>query len=232
VLGAGAFDDPDTAFRRLAEAVAAYESTPLFSPFNAKFDAFLRGTETLTAEEAPGFALFKDPEKGNCISCHVGKEDSRDPRDWLFTDSTYDALGAPRNRALPVNADPRHFDPGLCRRPGLAALAPKDFEVESVCGAFKVPTLRNVAVTAPYMHNGVFDSLRDAVAFYFTRDTKPQLWYPGGRKFDDLLRAWHGNVNTDEVPYDRRLNQRPRATEAEVDALVAFLRTLTDRPAR
>jgi cytochrome c peroxidase len=82
------------------------------------------------------------------------------------------------------------------------------------------------------MHNGVFDSLRDAVAFYFTRDTKPQLWYPGGRKFDDLLRAWHGNVNTDEVPYDRRLNQRPRATEAEVDALVAFLRTLTDRPAR
>ncbi len=237
VLGAAVFDDPASAFRKLAEAVAAYEKSPVFSPFNSRFDAYLRGRERLTAREARGFALFKDTEKGNCIACHVGVVDSREPKDWLFTDFTYDALGTPRNPAIPDNADPNYFDPGLCKRPGLAEIAPKDFVVESVCGAFKVPTLRNVAVTGPYMHNGAFNTLRDAVAFYFTRDTHPARWYPrrkGGTvaRFNDLPSAWHDNVNVEEVPYDRKPGQRPRMNDAEIDDLVAFLHTLTDRPVR
>ena len=79
----------------------------------------------------------------------------------MFTDFTYDNLGIPRNMAIPDNADPAHFDLGLCAQPGLEARAPADVAdkagfLASLCGAFKVPTLRNIAKTAPYMHNGFF----------------------------------------------------------------------------
>jgi cytochrome c peroxidase len=234
VYGDDIFARPD-AFRKLAEAVAAFESTPRFRPFSSKFDAFLRGREKLTKQEARGFALFKDKEKGNCLGCHVGKEDSRNPQDWLFTDFSYDALGAPRNPAIPDNRDKAFVDLGLCKREGLETVAPKGFSIESLCGQFKAPTLRNIAVTAPYLHNGVFSSLRDVVAFYATRDTDPARWYSrtigAVDKFDDLPKAFHENVNVKEVPYDRKKGERPRLDNAEIDDIVAFLETLTDRPA-
>ena len=126
------------------------------------------------------------------------------------------------------------FDLGLCKRPGLAAILPKEIKLESLCGKFKVPTLRNVAVTGPYYHNGYFASLRDAVAFYATRDTDPKRWYPKLEtgevdKLDDLPGAYKKNANTEEVPYDRKPGQPPRLSDRDVDALVAFLKTLTDK---
>jgi len=236
VYGDKIFADPDAAFEKLAQAVVAFESTARFHPFASKFDDYLRGDAQLTALEKKGFDLFKDPKKGNCLACHAGKEESRNPQDWLFTDFTYDALGGPKNKAIPTAAKPDFAgDLGLCARPGLAEAAPAGFKVESVCGAFKVPTLRNVAVTGPYLHNGVFDRLRDVVAFYATRDTDPGRWYPKNargkpQKFDDLPRSAHENVNVDEAPYDRKPGQKPRLSEKDVDAIVAFLETLTDRP--
>ena len=234
VFGKDVFDDSDAAFGKLMQAIAAYEGTEIFHPFASTFDAVLRGKARFSPLEAKGFALFKDPKKGNCLACHVGKPGSRDPKDWLFTDFTYDTLGAPRNAAIPANAKADYFDLGLCRREGLADFAPKGFDVESVCGAFKVPTLRNVELTAPYLHNGALATLRDAVAFYATRDTNPERWYPRGAdgsvaKFNDLPEKYHDNVNVKEVPYDRRLGQRPRLSESDIDALAAFLRTLTDK---
>ena len=234
VFGADAFSDPNAAMRNLTGALYAYEATERFAPFSSKFDDYLRGKAALTPIEARGFALFKDPKKGNCIACHVGKVDSKDPTDWIFTDFTYDALGAPRNLKIPANADPTAFDLGLCKRPGLAAILPKEIKLASLCGAFKVPTLRNVAVAGAYYHNAAFTSLRDAVAIYATRDTDPQRWYPKLKtgeadKFDDLPSAYKENVNTEEVPYDRKPGQRPRLSDQDVDALVAFLKTLTDK---
>lgn len=228
VYGEKIFDNPDAAFEKLAQAVVAYESSARFHPFASKFDDYLRGKAELTAIEKKGFELFKDPEKGNCLACHAGKEDSRDPKDWLFTDFTYDALGAPKNPAIAATANAP--DLGLCKRPGLEKLAPAGFDVGSVCGAFKVPTLRNIAVTGPYLHNGVFTKLRDVVAFYATRDTDPARWYPKAEKFNDLPAEYHVNVNTKEAPYDRKEGQKPRLTEKDVDAIVAFLETLTDKP--
>lgn len=235
VYGDRLFDDPDRAFEKLAQAVVAFESSARFHPFASKFDDYLRGKAQLTAQEQKGFELFKDPKKGNCLACHSGKEESRDPQDWLFTDFTYDALGAPRNPAIAATATAP--DLGLCKRPGLDRFAPAGFDTNGVCGAFKVPTLRNVAVTGPYLHNGAFAKLRDIVAFYATRDTEPARWYPKGatgkvEKFDDLPAEYRDNVNTDEVPYDRKPGQKPRLSEKEIDAITAFLETLTDRPAR
>jgi cytochrome c peroxidase len=227
VYGEQIFENPDRAFEKLAQAVVAYEATERFHPFASKFDDYLHGKAELTATEAKGFELFKDPEKGNCLACHAGKEKSRDPKDWLFTDFTYDALGAPKNPTIAATA--KAPDLGLCKRPGLDKIAPQGFDINSVCGAFKVPTLRNVAVTGPYLHNGVFTKLRDVVAFYATRDTEPARWFPRGERFNDLPKAYHGNVNTSEAPYDRKQGQKPRLADAEVDAIVAFLETLTDR---
>lgn len=232
VLGEKIFDEPDAAWIKLAAAVAAFESSSRFHPFASKFDDVLRGKATFTPIEEQGFALFKNPQKGNCLACHAGVEKSRDPRDWMFTDYTYDALGAPKNPHIPATAGPEKApDLGLCQRPGIKSVAPTGFDTEGLCGAFKVPTLRNVAVTGPWLHNGVFTKLREVVAFYATRDTRPGRWYPKEKqKFDDLPPAYHKNVNVDEVPYDRKPGEKPRLDDSEIDAIVAFLETLTDRP--
>ncbi len=234
VYGDDALDDPDTAYDYLAQAIAAFEETPRFHPFSSKFDDFLRGEAQLDPVEARGFELFQDPDKGNCISCHVGTPGSRTPEDWLFTDFTYDNLGLPRNPAITDNADPAFFDLGLCRQEGIASVAPAEVDIDGLCGAFKVPTLRNVALTGPYGHNGRFEELREVVRFYVTRDTNPELWYPSGSGgvvavFDDLPAEYAANVNTGEVPYDRHPGEQPRLTDEEIDAVVAFLETLTDR---
>lgn len=227
VFGADALDDPEAAFSRLAAAIAQFETeNPDFHRFDSKYDAFLAGKAGLTPAEGRGLALFEDPEKGNCAACHPNRpgEDGSPP---LFTDYTYDNVGAPRSAAIPANSDPAFFDLGLCgpERKDLAAR-------RDLCGAFKVPTLRNVARTAPYFHNGAFDELREVVDFYARRDTEPGAWYPkdasGVRKFDDLPAGLAAAVNTTEVPYDRKPGDAPALTPAEIDDLVAFLRTLDD----
>jgi cytochrome c peroxidase len=227
VFGAGALDDPNAAYERLAAAIAQYEfENPDFHRFDSKFDAFLAGTASLSPAEERGLALFEDPEKGNCAACHPSRP-AADGSPPLFTDFTYDNVGLPRNANIPANADPGFRDLGLCgpERKDLAAR-------RDLCGAFKVPSLRNVARTAPYFHNGAFDSLREAVDFYVRRDTEPALWYPqaasGVQKFDDLPAGLAGSVNTTEVPYDRKAGGTPALTPAEVDDVVAFLATLDD----
>jgi cytochrome c peroxidase len=227
VFGADAHDEPEAAFVRLAAAIAQFQvESPDFHRFDSKFDAFLAGKALLSPAEERGLALFEDPEKGNCAACHPSRP-TADGSPPLFTDFTYDNVGLPRNAHLPANADPVFFDLGLCgpERKDLAAR-------RDLCGAFKVPSLRNVARTAPYFHNGAFDTLRDAVDFYVRRDTDPGLWYPkaaaGVLKFDDLPAELAGSVNTTEVPYDRKAGGTPALTPAEVDDVVAFLATLDD----
>jgi cytochrome c peroxidase len=135
---------------------------------------------------------------------------------------------------IPKNADPAFVDLGLCERVPVAGVklpmaATKPTVTDpAACGLFKTPTLRNITITAPYMHNGLFDNLRDAVAFYATRDTNPERWFPAGKKFNDLPVQYHANVDVDTPPYQRRPNQRPQLTDAEIDDIEAFLYTLTD----
>ncbi len=220
------FSNPEMVADKFALAIAAYERTPEFFPFGSKFDKVLRGEAKFTAIEQEGFRLFKDPQKGNCLSCHAGKVGSRNPKDWLLTDFTYDALAPPRNREVPFNRNPTHYDLGLCMQKSITLRAPRGFDVSSTCGAFRVPTLRNVAVTGPYFHNGAIKTLRDAVAFYATRDTDPANWYGATKVFDDLPQRYWKNVNRTEVPYNAKHTRR--LTDEDIDALVAFLETLTD----
>lgn len=226
VFGADIFSRPAEAMAQLTLALQRYQlEDTAFRAFSSKYDAFLRGRVALSDQEARGLELFNSPTKGNCAGCHPSDK-AADGSHPLFTDFTYDNLGVPRNPALAQNADPAFFDLGLCGRADLAARS-------DLCGAFKVPSLRNVALRKVYFHNGRFTTLKDVVTFYVQRDTHPEKWYPLNadgtvNKFDDLPAQYHVNVNTAEVPYDRTLGDAPALTDAEVDDVVAFLRTLSD----
>jgi cytochrome c peroxidase len=228
LYGPDIFSRPDDALQAVGSAVQQFELEDVrLRAFSSKFDAFLDGKTTLSAAEARGLAAFEDPLRGNCSSCHTSAKSGRGTHP-LFTNFTYHALGVPRNAELVANADPAHADLGLCAREGgdLAARA-------DLCGSFKVPSLRNVALRRALFHNGRFKTLADAVDFYAQRDTRPELFYPAlpdgsVDRYDDLPPQFKANVSRGEAPYDRIPGGVPAMSPAEVDDIVAFLEALTD----
>src|SRR5688572_15415920 len=200
IYGEEALKDPETALQKLGLALAAFEETSTFGPFTSKFDYYKKGKATLTEQELLGLQLFKDPKKGNCAACHPSEPDARTGK-ILFTDYTYDNIGLPPNPEIQKLLG-RNYKPDL----GLGNTVKKAEEN----GKFKVPTLRNVALTAPYFHNGVFKTLEEAVQFYNVRD--------------------HGKFGEPEVPenVNREEMGNLKLTEKEVKAIVAFMETLTD----
>lgn len=207
VYGAGALEDPGSAFFHMADAIAAYERTPEVNPFSSKFDLWQRGEANLTEQEQRGYMLFVIESKGNCLACHPPTP-LEDGTPALFTDFTYDNLGAPSNPESPfLQLSPEYNPDGFDYRDrGLGAFLDDPAEA----GKFRVPTLRNVAVTQPYLHNGVFKTLYQVVTFYNTRDIAP---WPEPEVTE--------NVNRDEMGDLGLTNQ-------EVEDIVAFLETLTD----
>jgi cytochrome c peroxidase len=222
----GALDSSSAAMRAVGDALQAYLTSDAMAPFSSKFDDYLRGTGKLSDLEMRGLAAFKSAEKGACDGCHRFVETSRRTERSLFTDFGYDAVAVPRNRDIPANRDPRHSDLGLCERKQTAVPS----SAAQWCASFRTPSLRNVAVRARFMHNGAFTKLRDVVAFYATRSTTPSRWYPAGTKFDDVPATNRANVNVSSLPYNRAEGDKPALDDEEIDAIVAFLGTLTDRP--
>lgn len=228
IYGDAIFTDPTLAYQCMTLAIQQYQREDAeFHSFTSKYDAFLRGKARLSDAEARGLALFNDPQKGNCAACHPSARGA-DGSMPLFTDFTYDVLGVPRNPELAANADPAYFDLGLGAR-AKGDLADR----ADLYGAFKVPTLRNVALRKVLFHNGRFRTLKDAVTFYVQRDTNPEKWYPVApdgsvMKFDDLPSKYHRNVNVTEVPYNRVPGMAPALSDPEIDDVVAFLSTLND----
>jgi cytochrome c peroxidase len=227
IFGADVLDETDTAFKAVLKAFEVYEQDAAeFYPYNSKYDAYLAGKAQFTPSQARGLALFNDPAKGNCAQCHISKPggDGGPPQ---FTDYGLIAIGAPRNDTIPANSDPRYFDLGLC------GPYRTDFNDRAkYCGLFMTPTLRNVATRQTFMHNGVFQTLRQVLEFYVERDTHPAKWYRGEpdgrvRKYDDLPAAYQANVNVDP-PFDRKPGDPPALTSQEIDDIIAFLGTLTD----
>jgi cytochrome c peroxidase len=224
----GALDTATGAVGALGKALEAYLTSAAMAPFRSKYDDYLRHKATLTALEMRGLKLFKDPDKGACDACHRFEDSSNRPSRSMFTDYGYDALAVPRNRDIPANFDPNYHDLGLCERK--ATVTPSSSP--NWCTSFRTPSLRNVAVRERFMHNGQFTKLRDVVAFYATRSTNPARWYPAGATFDDVPAKYRGNVNVSSLPYNRREGVEPAYGDDDVDAIVAFLETLTDEPYR
>jgi cytochrome c peroxidase len=227
IFGPAIFDDNAKAFAAITEALEVYQQDSReFYPYSSKYDAFLTGRAKLTPQEARGLALFNDPARGHCGNCHRS-EPGNDGTPPQFTDYGLIAIGVPRNRDIPANADPKFFDLGACGplRTDLASHP-------EYCGLFRTPSLRNVALRKTFYHNGSEHDLRKAVAFYVERDTAPEKWYPrdaSGRvmKFDDLPARYQVNIN-DEPPFGGKRGDKPVLSDTEIDDIVAFLGTLTD----
>jgi cytochrome c peroxidase len=218
VFGAEALDDVDAAFGHVTEVLAAYERTAVFAPFSSKYDRYLAGRETLTADEQRGLAIFEDPRRGNCASCHPSRPGA-DGSPPLFTSFGYANLGIPRYRNSKFFVQPAAFNPDGERYVDHGLMVTVGDPAQD--GKFRVPTLRNVARTAPYGHNGYFENLQYMVDFLATRDVGSA---------DPAVGAWA----PPEVPatVDREHVGHLGLSPRDIDDLVAFLGTLTDeRPA-
>jgi cytochrome c peroxidase len=224
-FGDDVFSDPVRGSTAVLMCLEVFQQSPKdFYPYTSRFDAYLRGQVGLSPGERRGLALFEDPRKGNCASCHPsGGYHGALPQ---FTDFGFNALGVPRNRQIAANEDPAFHDLGLCgpERKDLGAHP-------EYCGEFRVPSLRNVAVRRAFFHNGVFHKLEQVIAFYVERDRNPGRWYRkvGGhvQTFDDLPPAYRENVNR-EPPFGGKPGAPPALDKTETRDLIAFLKTLTD----
>jgi len=208
------------AYERMARAIAEFEKSRVFNRFTSKYDYVLAGMTEFSEQERIGLELFNN-DKSQCSACH-----SSDPikapgggyLPALFTDFSYDNLGVPRNVNIPGNPDP---DPGLGGRSDIAANDPHGQEL----GKHKVMGLRNIAVTAPYMHNGALATLKEVVHFYNTRDTKPRIC-------PDINDPGFGRECWPEPEITRNVNDEElgnlEMSERQELALVAFMQTLTD----
>ena len=211
LFGASVLEDSERSYQGFSDAIMAFEQTELFMPFDSKYDKYLRGEAKFTKQEELGRTLFFSEQFTNCNQCH---QLSKSPfyATESFTDFTYHNIGVPENAALRVVNGVTDKDLGLFNNPLV--------DETSAQGKFKVPTLRNVAVTGPYMHNGVFQDLRTVVLFYDkynnpTRKINPETEMPWAEP---------------EIPMNiaTELQDGPALKNERVDALVAFLKTLTD----
>ncbi|MBT9613092.1 MAG: c-type cytochrome [Burkholderiales bacterium] len=224
VFGKGALDQTDQAYMHIAEALAEFQRDRTFTPFSSKYDRYLAGQLKLSAQELRGLRLYENEKKGNCAACHPNQP-STTGAPPLFTDFTYDNLGVPRNPANPFYRLAKAHNPEgekFIDR-GLGGALNKRRED----GKFKVPTLRNIALTAPYMHNGYFRTLEGVMAFYNNRDRRPLCKQPWVAEDEAMKRkCWPApevtrNVNRDELG-------RLGLTQRETDDIIAFMKTLTD----
>ncbi|MBI1760999.1 MAG: c-type cytochrome [Acidobacteria bacterium] len=150
VFGPGAITMP-----KLKLALASYERTLLSG--NSPFDRYQYGSDktALNASAVRGLAVFSDKQRGNCAACHLIGEQSA-----LFTDGKFHNLGTG------MNAQGELSDQGRFAHT----------HVEAERGAFRTPSLRNVAKTAPYMHDGSLKTLKDVLDFYIGGgSSNPQL---------------------------------------------------------
>ena len=213
IYGESIWADTDRIYAIMEKAIAEFEKHELFAQFSSKYDRTLKGEAELTALEAEGKALFFDKTRTNCSNCHQSSEANSAKE--TFTNYRYYNIGVPSNQALiklnKLAAD--YVDNGLLDNPMVKG-------DEKQKGKFKVPTLRNIGVTAPYMHNGVFRDLKTVLLF------KDSFNNPNRKINPETGKAW------DKAEYAQTINpdvlKAKPLTDEEINALEAFLKTLTD----
>jgi cytochrome c peroxidase len=233
-------------FDQMAQSIASYEASHEVSAFSSKYDAVQAGKAQFTPQEQSGYDLFRD--KAKCNGCHRDGGPGEEP---LFTDFTASNIGTPANPTLPYYAEGEPDDRGYVANKSGASFV--DFGVGGFLadghplsqpsavdarwkplapqnrGRFKVPTLRNVDkrpsadFIRSYGHNGYFKSLKEIVHFYNTRDVLPRCAAHDPREGSA---CWPAPETTENLNKNKVGNLQ--LSEAEEDALVAFLQTLTD----
>ena len=170
-----AFGSEGVTSQNIMRAIAQFERTLISG--NSKYDQYMRGEVLLSAQELNGKSIFEDIDKGDCVHCHsMGSTFS----DFEFRNTGLDS----------ISADPGRYNITLN---------------QGDMGRFKTPSLRNVELTGPYMHDGRFQTLLECVQHYNT--------------------GFHYSANLDPNLY---FAVKGRMTQQEMEDVVAFLKTLTD----
>lgn len=215
LFGKEIFNDTDKAYHAMVQSIAEFEKTDLFAPFDSKYDRYLKGQYELSDLEDLGRSLFFSNNNTNCANCHQLRSRDDMPKE-TFTNYEYHNIGVPTNVILRQKngVDVATIDHGL--------LANSQVSSAEHDGKIKVPTLRNIAVTGPYMHNGVFAKLSTVIEFYdkyinIERVNNPETGQPWAKA------EVEETINLDELKKGKKLSDR------KVQALVAFLNTLTDK---
>lgn len=217
LYGAAALESADRAYDAMTDAIASFERTPFFAPFDSKYDRALRGEYKMTPEEELGQTLFFSQQFTNCNICHQLAPTPAAEKE-TFSNYEYHNIGVPVNAALrAVNGvKPKFVDRGLAENPTI-----KDKKATE--GKFKTPTLRNVAVTGPYMHNGVFADLETVIRFY----NKYNATSDASRINPETGKPW-GKPEVAKNLSMKELETGPALDDRRIKALVAFMKTLTD----
>ncbi len=199
LFGKAALADSQTIVLYTVLCLQSFQQSVQVNPFSSKFDYYLQGKVKLSEQELRGMKLFNDTTKAKCSICHLSTPTSyASTNKVLFTDFSYDNIGLPKHPALknlPI-------DSGIGK-----------FEIHNKMdiGRFKTPTLRNVAITAPYMHSGIFHTLEEVLEFYNERDNNPKFAPP--EVPNTMNKEFMGNLGL---------------TKQEIDDIIVFLKTLTD----
>jgi len=246
-------------FDEFAQAIAAYEGSDSVSPFTSKFDYYLANKATLTTQELNGYELFRG--KGSCNTCHLdgrsstllGGSDSGQAASVqpLFTDTTYNNLGLPKNVKLPWYGEDTPDQWGFTANPlgfgftdeGMGLFldgyygAPPDLDwglqLPQFEGKFQTSTARDAAkVPYPgfvkaYMHNGYLTSLKEVVHFYNTRDVYPFPVLSGNCPSGTVEKVTCWPMPEDPNNENTTIGKLGLSSQEE-DDIVAFLKTLVD----
>ena len=246
-------------FDEFGQSIASYESSSTVSPFTSKFDYYLAGKATLTTQELNGYDLFRG--KGSCNSCHLdgrsstlnGGGDTGQPASLqpLFTDTTYNNLGLPKNVKLPWYSEDTPDQWGFTGNPlgfgftdegmglfldGYYGAPPNLFWgtlLPQFEGKFQTSTVRDAAMVPysgfvkAYMHNGYLTSLKEVVHFYNTRDVYPFAVLSGHCPAGTVekVTCWPMPEDTNN---ENMTIGKLGLTPQEEDDIVAFLKTLID----
>jgi cytochrome c peroxidase len=134
-----AFGTQEVTFDRIKKAIAQFVRTLVSS--NSKFDQWLRGEENLSEDEMAGYILFTTEEGGDCFHCHGGGGNALMTTNLFYNNGKDTVFNDPRDR-FAVTQNPSDH------------------------GAYRAPTLRNIALTGPYMHDGRYKTLDEVIEFY------------------------------------------------------------------
>jgi cytochrome c peroxidase len=246
-------------FDEFAQAIAAYEGSDSVSPFTSKFDFYLAGKATLTTKELNGYDLFRG--KGSCNTCHLdgrsstqlggsdtGKAATLQP---LFTDTTYNNIGLPKNVKLPWYSEDTPDQWGFTGNPlgfgftdeGMGLFldgyygAPPNLswgtQLPQFEGKFQTSTARDAAMVPysgfvkAYMHNGYLTSLKEVVHFYNTRDVYPYPVLSGSCPSGTVEKVTCWPMPEDPNNMNTTIGKLGLSPQEE-DDIVAFLKTLVD----
>lgn len=212
-FGENILEDEQKAYKAMSLSIEAFEKSEVFAPFDSKYDRYLDDEYDLSVLEDLGRTLFFSNDNLTCAKCHLLKKE--DEKRETFSNYEYHNIGVPSNPVLAqkgiVSAD--FIDHGLLDNPNITD--------KKHDGKFRVPTLRNIAVTAPYMHNGVFTTLRGVMEFYDKYNNKKRVNNP------ETGKPWaKAEV---EATVNKKLLEAKKITDRKVDALIAFMKLLTDK---